>query len=123
MARFCPDREGFMASTRENMRVAQTAFFVQSKTIPATVIFKRFVDVLGGSHDIDLDRPITDFLKGKAIPWDLALKFMKSDEFSPDGLKLNKRDVLKLKTIGDLGDLIFKWYATNGWTITGLGNA
>lgn len=38
--------------------------------------------------------------------------------FKHDGLILQKADVMRATSIGDLSDLIFAWYKNDGWTVT-----
>jgi hypothetical protein len=94
-----------------------------NKTIAASEIFKRFIEVAQLQPDVDLTKPIATILHGNLNPYDLALACMDYDSFKSDGLTLQKKDVLKAKTIGAFGDLIYQWYVDNGWTITGLDNA
>ncbi len=73
--------------------------------------------------DVDLSKPIGSILHGNVTAYDLALACMDYDGFKTDRLKLIKQTVLKAKTIGAFGDLIYQYYVDAGWTITGLDNA
>jgi hypothetical protein len=37
--------------------------------------------------------------------------------FKQDGLVLQKGDAMNADTLGDMGDLVFAWFASDGWTI------
>jgi hypothetical protein len=87
------------------------------KQIRGTVIFGRFVTCLKLKPDIDLKKSLTDLLKGGLVKWDLGLELMRFKPLKDDGLVLQKADVMKAKTVGNLSDLVFKWYSDNGWTI------
>ena len=88
------------------------------KTIAGTMIFSRFVGALGQPPTLDLTKPVSSILQGGLVAWDLGLKLMSYQEFKTDGLILNKSDVMNAVTLGNLCDLIYKWYSSNGWMVT-----
>jgi len=90
---------------------------VGKKQIQGTIIVTRFCNCLGQPHDVDPDKPLTDLLHGGLVKWDLGLLLNGYTPFRLDGLLLQKRDVMNADTVGELGDLVFKWYRANGWSI------
>ena len=99
---------------------AQTAHLqaIAQKQIAGTVIFGRFVSCLGLPPNVDLTKPLSSILGGGLVNWDLGLKLMVFAPFKHDGLILQKADVMRATSIGDLSDLIFAWYKNDGWTVT-----
>jgi hypothetical protein len=114
-----PRKKGAIMATIRS-RHAQRAHLTAStqKTIPGTVIFGRYVTCLGLPPNVDLTKKLSSILGGGAVKWDLGLKLMAFTPFKNDGLILQKVDVMRANTIGDLGDLVFSWYRNNGWTVT-----
>jgi len=90
---------------------------IAKKQIAGTVIFGRFVSCLGLQPNADLTQPVSSLLGGGLVAWDLGLELMGFAPFKHDGLILNKSDVLKAATIGDLCNLVFAWYKSAGWTV------
>jgi hypothetical protein len=89
----------------------------KQKTIKDTVIVGRIVSALGLTPPIKASTPIAKLIGGNANAWDIALLLMAYASFKRDGLVLQKGDVMDAETLGDLGDLVFAWYASDGWTI------
>jgi hypothetical protein len=98
---------------------ASTRFTTETagKTIKDTQIVSRVVSALQLRPPIDATKKLSDIAQGNLNNWDLALTLMAYPPFRRDGLELSKRDVLAAQFLGDLGDLVFTWYSTNGWTI------
>jgi hypothetical protein len=91
---------------------------LSKKTIPGSVIVSRFCNCLGLPPGVDPNKSVDELLGGNLQRFDLGLDLMKYAAFKVDGLVLDKGDVEGAATVGALGDLVFKWYVTNGWTIT-----
>jgi hypothetical protein len=89
-----------------------------NKSIPGSVVVSRFCNCLGLPPGVDPTKSVDDLLGGNLQRWDLGLDLMKYPAFKVDGLVLQKSDVEGAGTVSQLGDLVFKWYVTNGWTIT-----
>jgi hypothetical protein len=89
-----------------------------SKNIPGTVIVGRFCNCLGLPPGVDPKKSVDELLGGNLQRWDLGLDLMRYPPFKQDGLILQKADIQKAATVGKLGDLVFKWYVTNGWSVT-----
>jgi hypothetical protein len=89
----------------------------ERKTIRDTVIVARIVSALGLTPPIKASIPIAKLLGGNANAWDIALLLMAYSSFKRDGLVLQKGDVMDADTLGDLGDLVFAWYVSEGWKI------
>ena len=88
-----------------------------SKKIRGTVIVGRFCTCLSLPPDVDPDKDLSDILGGGLEKWDLGLKLMGFPAFKQDGLILQKADVMRADTVGELGNLVFGWYRTDGWEI------
>jgi hypothetical protein len=108
-----------MAKTKSPIKTAQETHLktTRQKQVAGTVIFARFVNCLGLSPGVNLKKQISSILGGGLVNWDLGLKLMAYTPFKRDGLVLQKADVMKASTIGNLGDLVFQWYRNNGWTV------
>jgi hypothetical protein len=104
-------------STPRKAQIAHLAAISQ-KQIAGTSIFARFVSCLGLPPNIDLSKPLSSILGGGLVNWDLGLKLMAYPAFKHDGLILQKADVMRATTIGNLCDLIYTWYKNDGWTVT-----
>lgn len=89
-----------------------------NKSIQGTVIVGRICNCLGLPPGVDPTKSVDDLLGGGLTRWDLGLDLMKYGPFKQDGLILQKQDVMNAGTVSQLGDLVFKWYVTNGWTVT-----
>ena len=89
-----------------------------NKTIRGTVIVGRFCNCLSLPPGVDPKKSLDDLLGGNLRKWDLGLDLMRYQLFKQDGLILQKADVENADTVGDLGDLVFKWYVQNGWKVT-----
>ena len=87
------------------------------KRIRGAVIVGRFCNCLGLPPGVDPDKKLTEILGGGLEKWDLGLQLMSYRLFKADGLILQKADVLNADTVSELGDLVFKWYRANGWTV------
>jgi hypothetical protein len=103
-----------------SMSDAQTAHqqAAVQKRILGTVIFGRFITCLQLPPNVNLKKPLSSILGGGLVNWDLGLELMAFHSFKHDGLILQKPDVMRAVTIGDLGDLVFQWYRNDGWTVT-----
>lgn len=88
------------------------------KSIRGTVIVGRFCNCLGLPPGIDPAKSLDDLLGGNLQRWDLGLNLMRYPLFKQDGLILQKADILNADTVGELGDLVFKWYVNDGWKVT-----
>lgn len=87
------------------------------KSITLKDLYGRFIAALGRDN-VDLNWALSKIIRGgSGAVWDVALKLMRSRQFNPDGLLLQKADVLACKTVGDLLKLILKWYESNGWVV------
>jgi len=108
------------AAAETSTSAAQTAHLqaIAQKQIAGTVIFGRYVSCLQLPPNVDLTKPLSSILGGGLVNWDLGLKLMAYPPFKHDGLILQKADVMRAVTIGDLGDLVFAWYRNDGWTVT-----
>jgi hypothetical protein len=42
---------------------------------------------------------------------------MAYSSFKRDGLVLQKGDAMDAETLGEMGDLVFAWYVSDGWKI------
>lgn len=91
---------------------------LHQKVIKDTSIVARIVSAFRMTPPIKSSTPISKLLGGNANAWDLALLLMAYPTFKNDGLVLQKGDVMNASTLGDLGDLVFAWYASDGWTIS-----
>lgn len=89
-----------------------------SKAIRGTVIVGRVCNCLSLPPGVDPKKSLDDLLGGNLQKWDLGLDLMRYPLFKQDGLILQKRDVMNAETVGDLGDLVFKWYIQDGWKVT-----
>jgi hypothetical protein len=89
----------------------------QNRTIRGTVVVGRFCNCLGLPPGVNPKKDLDDLLGGNLVKWDLGLELMRYQLFKTDGLILQKSDVQQAGTVGDLGDLVFKWYRQNGWTV------
>lgn len=106
---------GGAGSFKHALTLHREAF--KQKTIKDTVIVGRIVSALGLTPPIKASTPIAKLIGGNANAWDVALLLMAYASFKRDGLVLQKGDVMDAETLGDLGDLVFAWYASDGWTI------
>lgn len=97
---------------------AERRLQLKTKNIAGTQIVGRFCNCLGLPPGVDPKKSVDDLLGGNLVRWDLGLNLMRYPLFKQDGLILQKEDVVKAATIGKLGDLVFKWYVTHGWTVT-----
>lgn len=88
-----------------------------NKTIRGTVIVGRFCNCLSLPPGIDPNKSLDDLLGGNLQKWDLGLNLMRYQLFKQDGLILQKGDVENAGTVGELGDLVFKWYLADGWKV------
>jgi hypothetical protein len=91
---------------------------LKNKSIPGTSIVSRFCNCLSLPPNIKPSTPLTKILGGNLTLWDLGLDLMQYPLFLQDGLLLQKSDVVNAKTVGNLGDLVFKWYINDGWKVT-----
>lgn len=96
--------------------VSQHALALEDKTIRGVQIVSRIITALGLNPPIKAT-PIAKLLGGEANAWDIGLMLMAYPSFRQDGLVLQKGDVMDAETLGDFGDLVFAWYASDGWTI------
>jgi hypothetical protein len=102
---------------QHQLAVQQAALGTIKQTISLKELYGRFIAVLG-RDDVNLDWPIGKIVRGGAgAVFDLALELMGSDQFKPDGLALDKKDVLACKKVGDILKLILKWYEAHGWVV------
>lgn len=90
---------------------------LKKQSIPGTSIVSRICNCLSLPANIKPSTKVSAILGGNLTAWDLGLDLMQYPLFLQDGLLLQKSDVLKAKTVGDLGDLVFKWYIKDGWKI------
>lgn len=111
---------GASASGATAASAAQAAHVqaISQKQIAGTVIFGRFVSCLGLQPNVDLTQPLSSILGGGLVAWDLGLKLMSYAPFKQDGLILQKAAVMGAQSIGDLSNLVFAWYSSDGWTVT-----
>ena len=97
--------------------VSQHARALQDRTIKDVQIVSRIATALGLRPPIKASTPISKLLGGNANAWDIALMLMAYPSFKQDGLVLQKGDAMEADTLGDLGDIVLAWYASDGWTI------
>jgi hypothetical protein len=107
-------------ATPQTFRAAQRAHIQANNTkqIPGTMIVARFVNALHQPPNIPSSTTLASLLQGGLVKWDLGLMLMSFPSFKRDGLVLQKSDVMNANTVGDLGNLVFAWYRSNGWTVT-----
>src|SRR5258707_15670310 len=98
---------------QHRLAAEQAALADIKKTINLKDLYGKFIGALG-RDDVEFDWPIGKILRGPGgVVWDLALDIMGSPQFKPDGLRLQKQDVLACKKVGELLKLILKWYETH----------
>jgi hypothetical protein len=90
---------------------------LRQKSIKDTEIVARIVSAFRMTPPIKAATPISKILGGDANAWDLGLMLMAYPAFKNDGLVLQKGDVMNASTLGDIGDLVFAWYVSDGWTV------
>jgi hypothetical protein len=90
---------------------------LEEKVIKDVQIVSRIASALGLRPPIKASTKLAKLIGGDANAWDIALMLMAYPSFREDGLVLQKREVMDADTLGDLGDLVFAWYASDGWTI------
>jgi hypothetical protein len=86
-----------------------------AKTISASTIYDLWVDVLGRQIK-SLDDPPSDYNIPNVIAYADFLNH--TAQFSPYHLDLQQKDVVNVKTMGDLGGAIVENFQDNGWTVT-----
>jgi hypothetical protein len=106
----------------ESMLEATAPLLVQKKkkSISAEEIYSRFIAVLGYS-DIDLNAPAGKYIRPGTpqVIRAFADVLNASEQFAPDKLALEPGDLANVKTIGDVGAAIIRWYQESGWAVTG----
>ena len=109
------DGAGVKGSFKQAVALQREAF--ERKSIKDTVIVARIVSALGLRPPIKASMPIAKLLGGNANAWDIALLLMAYSSFKRDGLVLQKGDAMDAETLGEMGDLVFAWYVSDGWKI------
>ncbi|MGL3210699.1 hypothetical protein [Bradyrhizobium sp. BR 1433] len=112
-----PGNKPKAAATPFAQATVQHAQALQARTIRDVQIVSRIVTALGLRPPIKPAAPLSRLLGGDANNWDIALMLMAYPSFKHDGLVLQKGDAMNADTLGDMGDLVFAWYASDGWTI------
>lgn len=107
-----PSQTTFVNSQRGHLKA------VTAKQIAGTMIVARFFSALQLPPNTNSKKKLSDILGGGLVKWDLGLELMRYASFKRDGLIVQKSDVMNADTVGDLGDLVFQWYLSDGWTVT-----